>query len=544
MTDDGPAQAVFRYHERTKHHLHRYARGPGGLDWENQPNPFRIYTGAPRVRLPLPPTVPEAPHPALYRGGPTTTQPVNRDSLGSLLALSLGLSAWKASGASRWSLRVNPSSGNLHPTEAYLAVPPGTDMPGGVYHYAPLLHVLEHRATLSDEAWIRHDRYFQGDGILLALTSIFWRESWKYGERALRYCFLDAGHALAAVSISAGLLGWRVHLMDGTGGLDICRLLGLDRTVYPDCEGEHADLICRIQPAGAPSPPGSLPDAFTAAAIRSEIAGIPAPLSPSHVDWKIIADTAAMVSAAPSHGDAVVLPAHCGRASSPSALSAADIIRRRRSATAFDPSAVMERNRFLSILEKTLPVRDGRPFDIGAGRPGVHLLLFVHRVTDMAAGMYLLCRWEADLQDLKQALDPGFLWQPADGALPLYLLLENDVRADAIQASCHQEIAGFSHFSLGMLARFEDMIAAAPSVYPKLFRECGMIGQVLYLEAEAQGVRGTGIGCFFDDTVHALAGLKTNRFQSLYHFTVGTPSADPRLATLAAYHHLEGEGRR
>ncbi len=35
----------------------------------------------------------------------------------------MALSAWKQHGASKWSLRVNPSSGNLHPTEAYAILP-------------------------------------------------------------------------------------------------------------------------------------------------------------------------------------------------------------------------------------------------------------------------------------------------------------------------------------------------------------------------------------------------------------------------------------
>ena len=37
-----------------------------------------------------------------------------------LFELALGLSAWKEYGGSRWALRCNPSSGNLHPTEAYV----------------------------------------------------------------------------------------------------------------------------------------------------------------------------------------------------------------------------------------------------------------------------------------------------------------------------------------------------------------------------------------------------------------------------------------
>ena len=62
-----------------------------------------------------------------------------------------------------------------------------------------------------------------------------------------------------------------------------------------------------------------------------------------------------------------------------------------------------------------------------------------------------------------------------------------------------------------------------------------MIGQVLYLEAEAAGIRSTGIGCFFDDPVHDLFGFKGRKHQTLYHFTVGGPVEDTRLTTLPPY---------
>ena len=44
---------VLAYHQRTKHHLQRYAAGPGALDWKNQPDPFRSFAGSPRRELPL-----------------------------------------------------------------------------------------------------------------------------------------------------------------------------------------------------------------------------------------------------------------------------------------------------------------------------------------------------------------------------------------------------------------------------------------------------------------------------------------------------------
>jgi hypothetical protein len=37
---------VIEYHQRSKHVINRYAPGTHGLDWANQPDPFRIFAGA------------------------------------------------------------------------------------------------------------------------------------------------------------------------------------------------------------------------------------------------------------------------------------------------------------------------------------------------------------------------------------------------------------------------------------------------------------------------------------------------------------------
>jgi hypothetical protein len=86
-----------------------------------------------------------------------------------------------------------------------------------------------------------------------------------------------------------------------------------------------------------------------------------------------------------------------------------------------------------------------------------------------------------------------------------------------------------------MLSVFDESLADGPWWYRRLFWEAGVLGQVLYLEAEAAGVHGTGIGCYFDDVVHELLGLDGERFRDLYHFTVGGAVEDPRLATRPAY---------
>ena len=51
----------------------------------------------------------------------------------------------------RWALRMNPSSGNLHPTEGYVILQEEADCGPGIYHYSPFLHALEYRADLPAE---------------------------------------------------------------------------------------------------------------------------------------------------------------------------------------------------------------------------------------------------------------------------------------------------------------------------------------------------------------------------------------------------------
>src|SRR5262249_36515068 len=129
-----------------------------------------------------------------------------------------------------------------------------------------------------------------------------------------------------------------------------------------------------------------------------------------------------------------------------------------------------------------------------------------------------------------------FSGTPAHPSLPLYRLAPGDCRALARDLSCDQDIAADGFFSLGMIADFDASLAdLGPSFYRHLFWESGVVGQVLYLEAEAAGTRATGIGCFFDDLVHDVLGLRGHAFQSLYHFTVGVPIDDTRLTTRPGY---------
>jgi SagB-type dehydrogenase family enzyme len=241
--DPARLEAVMRYHERTKHHFYRFAAGPGQLDWANQPDPFRRYAGAALVRLPLLASDEEPVSPAyedLFTPGAVRAAPLTLRSLSRLFEYSLALSAWKQAGATRWALRANPSSGNLHPTEGYVLVGGIAELGApGLFHYAPLEHGLERRA----------DCGFIPNTVLVGLSSVYWREAWKYGERAFRYCQHDAGHAVGALRIAAAALGWSARVLDGVADATIEALLGLDRDAdFEGAERESAELLMALGP--------------------------------------------------------------------------------------------------------------------------------------------------------------------------------------------------------------------------------------------------------------------------------------------------------
>jgi hypothetical protein len=215
--------------------------------------------------------------------------------------------------------------------------------------------------------------------------------------------------------------------------------------------------------------------------------------------------------------------------------SAGQIIRQRRSLLACDGRTTIAAERFYRMLSRTMPV----PGDAIPWAPAIHFGLFVHRVEGIEPGLYAMARDAVKAEKLRAAMHGHFAWEKPPGcpaSLPLYLLERGDARGLATQVSCRQDIAGDGAFSLGMIAEYlASLVAHGPSFYRRLFWEAGAIGQVLYLEAEAAGVRATGIGCFFDDPVHQVFGLRDLEFQSLYHFTVGGYVDDPRLTTLPPY---------
>ncbi|WP_351075820.1 SagB/ThcOx family dehydrogenase [Shewanella sp. CAL98-MNA-CIBAN-0140] len=561
--DTSADEAVVAYHERSKHHFHRYAAALGYMDWATQPDPFRRYAGADLVRLPLPKLGRPLPYWQLYVSASVPPMPLSLASVSLFFRYALSLTAWKQSGDTKWPLRVNPSSGNLHPTEGYALLPEIEQIGAtpALYHYAPREHALERRAVFNAARWSELTEYF-GEGsfpegsFLVGLSSVQWREAWKYGERAFRYCQHDVGHALASLRIAAAALGWTLVLKGNVSDATLANLLGLDRDEdFAAAEREEADLFAVISPNVAVADITVAPLISTPlTAYGSDVLwqGRANMLSPANsVAWPAIDTVTQAIRSCsstpikenfagfPSADALLVTPnsGHIGEAE----LTAERVIIGRRSAVAMDGTTAISRATFFAMLGRLMPTKENQamPWDTLSWRSRIHLGLFVHRVDGLVPGIYALIRDPLKVETLKRVMHADFSWQrvpDCPSGLPLYLLRKGDCRTLASTVSCGQNIAADGAFSLAMLADYMDSLATyGASFYRNLFWEAGMIGQVLYLEAEAAGIGATGIGCYFDDPVHTAFGIETREWQSFYHFTVGSPVDDNRLTTLPAY---------
>lgn len=525
-----PDFALLEYHRRSKHYLDRYAPGPGRLDWANQPDPFRRYAGAAAIKLPLTADALPTRYAAVRRGDLPAMHAFDVPSVAVLFELSLGLSAWKTFGGNRWALRCNPSSGNLHPTEGYLLCPNLPGLSAGVYHYVSRDHTLERRAALDHPRW---SAAFENGGVVVGLSSIYWREAWKYGMRAWRYCQHDCGHAIAAFCYAAAAFGWQTRLLASASDDLVSGLLGLDREAdFGLAEREAPDALLWVGPGNSRPQLEHMREQLRDATWS----GRANPLSAEHVPWPDI-DSIHRATRKPATSEpATYFPASLPPPSDPLLdPTFVTIARQRRSAVDFDGETHISDESFFAMLDALMVRTNTPPWNALATPPQVHTALFVHRVAGLEPGLYAFLREPSVLADLRPSLRQEWLWQKKGPEhLLLYLLLPYDLRGIAKTICCHQDIAADSCFALGMLAHVE-LAYEEPWRYRHLFWECGMLGHALYLEAEAAGVRATGIGCYFDEEMHRLLGIDDDRWQSLYHFTVGGPIDDTRLVTLPPY---------
>jgi SagB-type dehydrogenase family enzyme len=485
------------YHELTKHRVESVWRTGHSLDWANMPNPFRHYEGVPVLDLPADPPVPPISALEVLHGktGNTTAQ-AGTEFLSQLMFYSASISASKrvsSTGAS-YALRVNPSSGNLHPTEFHFCTRGLAGWPDGLYHYRPSSHMVEQRATGD----FRQQYLNSSVPLTFVLTSIAWREAWKYGNRAYRYCLHDLGHGWQALTLSARALGCESFALGDFPDDQVAESFLLSKDEWPM-------LIVGIHGTTIPTKAGSTEQTII-------FGGEPNLLSEKQTPYPLIDRMHASTKRTQEVPiQQVHQPALAGRAerSLPrqalTRLGFGEVVRTRRSALDFQGGTQsISLSKLLNLLSCT---KEPLFADFSTAR-FIHLYLYVHRVDGLVPGVYRYWPEHAELEKI----------------------IEGDQRLVATSLSLGQDLAGNACLAFSMIGNFENAARLyGDRGYRYVHFEAGAIGQRMYLAAEALGLRATGIGAFFDEQVNEYLKLPREIGQVAYHFAIGYPISDPRL---------------
>ncbi len=168
----------------------RVARSSGYIDWASQPALFKHY--------------PEF----LYR------YPFGSDSALKQAELSRFISRRSIVGGKPYYQLNTPAAGNLHPIELYVQIRGIKGVLSGIYHVdaqqEALVLIREIERDGLEAALGLQNRF---NGMLYLVSCVPFRSEWKYGDRAFRYCYMDAGHQVGAVCAAAALEGQNATIL-------------------------------------------------------------------------------------------------------------------------------------------------------------------------------------------------------------------------------------------------------------------------------------------------------------------------------------------
>jgi SagB-type dehydrogenase family enzyme len=235
MKQNRDTKAARQYHDFTKHSYLSIRADSHYLDWANQPSGFKIY---PAIEpIPLPRSLVQTLAPALEVVASTRVefagdQTPDLARLTSIVYYSAGVTRHKTYPGGELYFRAAACAGALYPTEIYIVCGDLDGLAAGVYHFSPgdfalrKLREGDFRSVLSRAS--AGEEHIRSAPVTIVFTSISWRSSWKYRDRAYRYHFWDNGMILANALAMAQAHVLRSEVVMGFVEADVNRLIGID----------------------------------------------------------------------------------------------------------------------------------------------------------------------------------------------------------------------------------------------------------------------------------------------------------------------------
>lgn len=214
------------YHDRTNHSYESVKINPNYVDASTQPTVFKRY-------------------PHFYRRYPLKAE----NACHAFIKATSAITFAKQYRNFTAQLRVNPSAGGLYPTELYVQIRDVEGITNGLYH----LEVADERLTLIYELIDDGlEAYFCPgkvvSGLIFLISCVYFRSSWKYEERSLRYCFLDSGHHLGAIEAAAHGFNRQLELVFDFNKTDLNQALGFEHKEWVTAAaiaGNYRERACR-----------------------------------------------------------------------------------------------------------------------------------------------------------------------------------------------------------------------------------------------------------------------------------------------------------
>ena len=499
---DQPISIAQYYHERTKYDPQTIASKSKGLDWSQQPHPFKEYKIGQTFDL----------KPYLSR----QTVPQKGDfwrRISRILGCSYGLTAKIATMGSPLYLRSAPSAGGLYPAEVYL-ISRGTEfLPAGLYSYQGQSHSLllfwESDVWTNLQSACFWNPVLENTDIALVTSAIFYRSAWRYEDRAYRRIFLDTGHLLGNIELSASINDYRAHLIGGFNDSQMNELLYLDSekesvmTVIPLADLLNIRQNLPPSTTALPSatttlypeiPEGELLNSLHRATIIATDEKIEATVTPSNWEDKYNFPFCLKVSVTSR-------PVNWGE----DLIDLESTMLKRRSTRAYS-GASLSLDELRALLHFTYQPQDyaDQNLDRNPDYFALDLLetfIAVSAVTGLEEGCYY---YAPKAQELRQIRFKNFRQELH------YLCLGQDLGRDAAAVVFHT--ADLSK----AVAKYGDR------VYRYLHADAGHLGQRLNLAAIHLGLGVSGIGGFFDDQVNEVLGIPSDE-AVIYITTLGRP---------------------
>jgi SagB-type dehydrogenase family enzyme len=455
-------------------------------DWAIKPLLYKVYEGLPPIELDR--ERPETGLPtlaAIAATGEAAAGTPDKALLGRLGLLSNGLldRTLTTPDGKTQHYRTAGGTGALYHLELYFVCADLADLPAGVYHYSALDHTLrrvragDFRAALV--AATGQEPSVAAAPVILAVTSTFWRNAWRYRERAYRHAFWDAGTSLSHVLAVAASARVGATLVLGFADAAANAVL--------DVEGTRESTVALVALGhGDAGPPPAPP---------VERLDLPTrPLSSAEVTWHAITAMHRACGLA-SGADAARWRSHRWRrtAAAPTGpltelrplpddrldpRPPEEIIFRRRSTRKYDTDVAIPFAAFSTLLDRS--TRGVASDVLVPGAPLTDLYLIVNGVEGLAPGVYL--------------------HHPRLGAVEL--LREGSFRAEARRIAADQSYPGDAHVNLYYLAHLPSILARYGDRGYRLAQlEGALHAGKLHLGTHALGLGAVGSTAYDDEVV-------------------------------------------